>query len=61
MPWITVRTLEGKTVEQKRGLVKDITAAVVKNLGAPSEAVNVDIIEYRKENMAVAGTLITDR
>ncbi len=31
MPEVVVYILEGRTLEQKRGLVKDITAAVVKN------------------------------
>ena len=33
MPEVVVYILEGRTLEQKRGLVKDITAAVVKNAG----------------------------
>ena len=35
MPEVVVYILEGRTLEQKRGLVKDITAAVVKNAGVP--------------------------
>ena len=31
MPLVTVKAIEGRTIEQKRGLVKDITEAVVKN------------------------------
>ncbi len=61
MPFITIKSLEGRTVEQKKGLVKDITDAVVKNFGAPPEAVTIDIIEYSRENMAKAGQLFTDR
>ena len=34
MPEIIVYLLEGRSIEAKRELVKDITAAVVKNLGA---------------------------
>ena len=33
MPEVVVYILEGRTLEQKRGLVKDITEAVVKNAG----------------------------
>ncbi|MEE8419216.1 MAG: 2-hydroxymuconate tautomerase [Dehalococcoidales bacterium] len=61
MPYITVKSLEGRTVEQKRGLVKDITEAVVKNFNAPAEAVTIDIIEYSRDNMANAGQLFSDR
>ena len=31
MPIVTVRALEGRTVEQKRKLAKDVTDDVVKN------------------------------
>ncbi len=37
MPEVVVYLLEGRTLEQKRGLVKDITAAVVKNAAVPPE------------------------
>jgi hypothetical protein len=37
MPEVVVYMLEGRTLEQKRGLVKDITAAVVKNAAVPPE------------------------
>ena len=60
MPLVTVKAIEGRTIEQKRGLVKDITEAFVKNFKVPPEAVTIDIIEYRKENMAKAGQLYTD-
>ncbi len=61
MPYITVKSLEGRTVEQKKGLVKDITEAVVKNFNAPPEAVTIDIIEYSRDNFANAGQLFSDR
>ena len=41
MPEVVVYILEGRTLEQKRGLVKDITAAVVKNAGTTPEQVTV--------------------
>ena len=61
MPFITVKILEGKTVEQKRVLVKDITEMIVKNIGVPPEVVNIDIVEYSSENIANAGQLLVDR
>ena len=45
MPEVVVYLLEGRTIEAKRSLVKDITDAVVKNLGAPAEAVTVSLVE----------------
>ena len=39
MPEVVVYILEGRTLEQKRGLVKDITEAVVKNAGTTADHV----------------------
>lgn len=61
MPLITVKAIEGRTIEQKRGLAKDITEAVVKNFNVKPEAVMIDIVEYSKENLAEAGKLFLDR
>ena len=61
MPLVTVKVLEGKTVEQKRALVKEVTAAVVKNFEVPESAVTVDIVDLKRENIAIGGTLFTDR
>ena len=60
MPYVTVKAVEERTLEQKRGLVKDITEAVVKHFNVKPEAVAVDILEYSKENLAKAGTLFAD-
>ena len=61
MPLVTIKVIEGRTVEQKRGLAKDVTEAVVKNFGAPPEAVLIDIMEYSREDLAQAGQLFIDR
>ncbi|MFC1958465.1 2-hydroxymuconate tautomerase [Chloroflexota bacterium] len=61
MPEITVKLVEGRTIEQKRGLVKDITEALVKNIGSKAEHVTIDIIEYSRENKAKDGKLFLDR
>ena len=52
MPEVTVKLVEGRAIEQKRGLVKDITEALVKNIGTKAENVTKDIIEYSRENKA---------
>ena len=41
MPRVTVSTMEGVTLEQKRGLAKEITEVVVRKLNVPPEAVQV--------------------
>ena len=60
MPLVTIEAFEGRTIEQKRGLVKDITAAVVNNFKVDPKAVTIVIRELKKENLASAGKLAAD-
>ena len=60
MPLVTIKMLEGRTVEQKRGLAKDVTEAIVKNIGCETQAITIDILEYSKENFAAGGELFVD-
>lgn len=60
MPEVVVYLIEGRTLEQKRGLVKDLTAAVVKHVGSPPEAVTVSLVETAKTSKAKAGVLFSD-
>lgn len=55
MPIVTVQMLEGRTVEQKQALIKEVTETIVKTTGAKQEAVTVVIEEMKKENYGVAG------
>ncbi len=60
MPTVIVEVDEGRTVEQKRGLVKDVTDAVCKNFKVPPETVTIYIHEGKKENRGKAGKLVID-
>ena len=60
MPLVTVKAKEGRSIEQKRALVKDITDAVVKNFKVQPDAVVIDIVDYNGENLAKAGKLAID-
>lgn len=60
MPLVTIKILEGRTIEQKRGMVKDVSDAIVKNLSCPIDAVHIDVVEMKKENYAVGGTMWID-
>lgn len=57
MPFVHIELLEGRTDEQKEKLVADVTAAVVKNTGAPAEDVYVIINELKHHQLAQAGKL----
>ncbi len=59
MPLIIVEMWEGRTIEQKRQLVADITSAVMK-VGASRESVQIIIKDNPKHNWATGGTLASD-
>lgn len=61
MPEVYVHAVKGRTVEQKRALVKDITDAVVKNLGVNPELVVVSIVETAKTDKARGGIPFAER
>ena len=61
MPLVIVKMLEGRNVEQKRGLAAAITEAVVKHTGAAADQVDVIIEDYPRTNWAKAGTLYADK
>lgn len=60
MPLVTIKIIEGRTVEQKRGMAKDVTDAIVKNIGCPADTVHINIIDLKKENIADGGKLYCD-
>jgi 4-oxalocrotonate tautomerase len=61
MPEVYIHAVAGRSLEQKRALVKDITEAVVKNFKVGADAVMVEIIESAKENKAKGGVLFSER
>lgn len=61
MPEVYVHALEGRTKEQKRALIRDITEAVVKHFNVPVDAVLVEIIENSRDNKAKGGVLFSER
>ena len=60
MPVITVQMLQGRSVDQKRALAKELTEAMVRAIGTKAEAINVVIQELPRENWATAGKLMSD-
>lgn len=60
MPEIIVYAVEGRTIDQMRGLVRDITDAVVRNLAVSADKVIVQIIETPKTDKARGGVLFSD-
>ncbi len=60
MPEIVFYAIAGRSTEQKRGLIKDFTDAVVKNYKVDPSAVTITIVESAKEDKAKAGVLFSD-
>lgn len=61
MPEIYVHMVAGRSLEQKRGLIRDITDAVVRHIKVDPAAVMVQIVESAKENKAKGGVLFSER
>jgi 4-oxalocrotonate tautomerase len=60
MPEIVFYAIGGRSVDQKRGLIKDFTDAVVKNYKVDPSAVTITIVESSKEDKAKGGVLFSD-
>jgi len=60
MPILQVELLKGRTVEQKREMVRKVTDAITETLNCPKEAVSIIIREMEWENYAKAGVLKVD-
>ena len=60
MPAVIVEMWEGRTVEQKRNLVKAITQAMVEQANCKPTHLHVIIHEVSKENWGREGTLAID-
>ncbi len=61
MPEVYVHMVEGRTVDQKRQLARDITDAVVKNLNVLPDQVVVAFQEVRADSKAKGGVLFSER
>jgi 4-oxalocrotonate tautomerase len=61
MPEVVVYAVEGRTFEQKKALVQDITAAVVKNFKVEADAVTIQFVEAKKTDKAKGGVMFSER
>jgi 4-oxalocrotonate tautomerase len=60
MPTYHVEMIEGRTIEQKRKLVQEITRVSVEVLGGSPDSVDVLIVDVKPENWATGGKLWTN-
>ena len=61
MPEIYIYAVEGRTMDQKRSLVRDVTDAVVRHFQVTPADVMVQIMETPKTSKAKGGILFSDR
>jgi 4-oxalocrotonate tautomerase len=61
MPTIRVELMEGRTVEQKRELVKALTQACVDTLGSKAESVDVLLFDIKRHDWATGGQLWSEK
>ena len=60
MPFAQIYLLEGRSEEQKRAVIEEVTAALTHALGAPKENVRVWIHDMPKTNWGIAGVTAKD-
>ena len=60
MPIIHIHLLEGRSIEQKRALVKEVTDAVCRTVSVPPEAVKIITHDMAKHDYSTAGVLKSD-
>jgi 4-oxalocrotonate tautomerase len=61
MPEVHVFMAEGRTDEQKKNMMADITRALVDNLGVSADVVTVQIIEAKLTEKMKGGKTFTER
>src|SRR5215217_7803329 len=61
MPEITISMAAGRTDDQKAGMMRDITQALVKNLGVDADAVVIQINEAPLHHKMKGGKTFVER
>jgi 4-oxalocrotonate tautomerase len=60
MPFVSIRIAKGRTLDQKRALVRSVTAAVSESIDVAPEKIWIQIDEFEKENFATNGRILAD-
>jgi 4-oxalocrotonate tautomerase len=61
MPIVTIAMFDGRSLDQKRELVKGVTEIVAHVTGNSPDGVHVIIEEIKRENWSIGGMLSSDR
>mgnify|MGYP001201369941 CR=1 FL=1 len=60
MPVVTITMAKGRSYEQKKQLTNQIAVAVKNVLGVPIERITILVHELEKENISIAGALLSE-
>lgn len=61
MPRVTIQLVEGRTVEQKRKLVAELTESISRICECPETSVTIYMENMAKTDYAQAGILLCDK
>lgn len=61
MPVAQINILEGRSDEQKETLIREVTDAISRSLGAPPESVRIIISEMPKQHFGIGGQSVSKR
>lgn len=61
MPLVHIDLLEGRSEEQLKALVKDVTEAISKDANVPAERIHIVLNEMKSNRYSVGGTLNSDK
>ncbi|PCR98959.1 2-hydroxymuconate tautomerase [Lactococcus fujiensis] len=57
MPFVHVELFEGRTLEQKTAIAKEITESIAKHAGAPKSAINVIFTDFPEGTLFQSGEM----
>lgn len=61
MPRVIIQMVEGRSLEKKRELVKNVTDTMAKTLGISKDRISIAIHELKETELAHGGVLWCDR
>ncbi|OPX04565.1 4-oxalocrotonate tautomerase [Geobacillus proteiniphilus] len=61
LPLVQVHMLEGRTEEQKKRMIIEVTEAIARTLNAPKENIRIAIYELPKSHWSVGGVTMDEK
>ena len=61
MPRVIIQMVEGRSLDKKRALVKNVTDTISETLGIAKERISIVLHEVKEDELAHGGVLWCDR